>query len=743
MDKTFEQIEIISTTEDILRTYRLKNDTESLTLGYTIGRLAESAVPKIFSPKMADEFSIICYRVKDYNRTFDYVADALKNNIWTESDCDRLRGNMSMVTNHIIDRYTEYNPEIVGKLYSQLFKKRVLKDETKSITVTMTMCKRYDLFRKTVVSFINCCEDIDLIDEWIVVDDNSSSIDRNRALIEFPFIKFIWKGPSDKGHPRSMNIIQKMVQTPYLFHIEDDWIFYRKERYLSICLDIIKSNYSYGQCLLNRSYGERDKCHDIACPLPMQFSKEKHRYYEHVYYTGIEMDKFNATGPKKHCAYWPHYSLRVGMTKKEVFDKIGGFDESTGHFEMEYAHRYVSNGYKTVFMDNIYCYHSGRCTFERDSGLKNAYELNGENQFAKPEETILKKSKILSLTEDEEKIPLYTIPEEKSVDVKYKTKTYVMNLEKRPDRMKQFVIDNHENIESLQYLFFKGIDGQLISPLPKTLKLFETGDYVYRRGIMGCASSHIKIWHELIVSDLDVMIVLEDDVTLAPQFVNKLIFALKSLPPKEWDILFLGHFLYPHLRKETDRENKLPVTDKWTRQQCIERSMGGTIGYAIHRRGAMKMYKHIQENGIYNAIDWVMFKNPDVNIFYCYPHIVFSECVTGDIKPDSDIQYDKSSLCYDDDKRLELELSYWRNRGVDPVIVNDYQIPTRDLLLSHIHFIKTEKYLDVIKSLQYFPLEFYTLKGKYVVSIPHTKLDTVVSDEVVLDGSYLNVNNPI
>ncbi|MDD4930595.1 MAG: glycosyltransferase family 25 protein [Candidatus Colwellbacteria bacterium] len=742
MAKTFEQIEIIPTSEEILRSCRMKSDTDSLTIGYTLGRLAESTSSKVFSPIMSDEFAIICYRMGDYNRTFDYVAQALKNNTWNESECDRLRGNMGMAAKHIIDRYTEYNPEITGKLYSQLYKKRMLKDESKRITVTMTMCKRYDLFRKTVSSFINCCEDIDLIDEWIVVDDNSSSADRNRALIEFPFIKFIWKGETDKGHPRSMNIISKTIRTPYLFHIEDDWIFYRKERYLSICLDIIESNPSYGQCLLNRSYGERDKCHDIACPFPMKFSKEKHRYYEHAYFTGSEMDKFNATGPKKHCAYWPHYSLRVGLTKKEVFDKIGSFNETTGHFEMEYAHRYVSGGYRTVFMDNIYCYHSGRCTFERDSGLKNAYELNDENQFSKPNESNLKRNKKLSLTEDEEKIPLYTIPEES--DVKYKTKTYVMNLEKRPDRMKQFIVDNHENVESLQYRFFKGIDGQLITPLPKTLKLFETGDYTYRKGIMGCASSHIKIWHELIISELDVMIVLEDDITLAPQFVDKLIFALKSLPPKEWDILFLGHFLYPHLRKETDREDKLPSTEKWTRQQCIERSMGGTIGYAIHKRGAMKMFNHIQENGMYNAVDWVMFKNADkANIFYCYPHIVFSECVTNTIKPDSDIQYDTSSLCYDDEKRFNLEISYWRNRGVIPVVINDDQIPSRDLLLSHVHFIKTEKYLDVIKSLQYFPLEFYTLKGKYVVSIPHTKLDSTVSEEVILDGSYLNVNNPV
>lgn len=742
MAKTFEQINISSSIEEILRNCRTKNDSESLSLGYTVGRLAENS--KISSPIISDEFSIICYRLGDYKRTFDYASEALKKNNWTELECDRLRGNMCMATTHVINRYSEYDPEKVGFLFSHLSKRRI--SDNKKITVTMTMCKRYDLFRKTVSSFINCCEDIDLIDDWIVVDDNSNTADRSRAISEFPFIKFVWKGNSDKGHPRSMNIIQKLVQTPYIFHIEDDWLFYRKEKYMSITLNIINSDSSYGQCLLNKSYGEREKCYDIACPNPMKFSSDNHRYYEHAYYTGKEMEKFmKSNNTKKNCVYWPHYSLRVGMTKREVFDKIGTFNESVGHFEMEYALRYAEKGYKTVFMDNIYCYHTGRCTFERNTGLKNAYELNDENQFGEKPSQI--ENFQLSLTKEEEKIPLFSpsvLEEKNSQNVQYRTKTYVVNLEKRVDRMKQFIINNHESIECLQYLFFKAIDGHDVNPLPKTLKLFENGDYNYRKGIVGCASSHIKIWYELIISEIDVMVVLEDDVTLTPDFVKKLVHALKNLPVDKWDVLFLGHFLYPQFRKESDREDKNPSVEKWSKNKCIEQSMGGTIGYAIHKRGAIKMYKYIQENGVYNAIDWVMFKSADnIDIYYCYPHIVFSECVTQTTKPDSDIQYDKSSLCETDEKRLVLELEYWRKKGITPTIVTDNEMPSRDNILSNVYFIKTDKYLDIIKSLQNFPLEFYTLKGKYVVSIPHTKIDSEVINDIVLDGGYINVNNPV
>ena len=784
MDKKFKKIDISLETENILQQCLLNGDKDSLILGYTLGLLSSESNLSIVSTKILDIFSQICYRLEDYDRAFDIISNILKKDVWSEGECDRLRETMARSTEHILNRFLDYDPERVGYLFTHLTKKRLSSCKTNNkITVTMTMCKRYHLFRKTVISFINCCEDAHLIDEWIVVDDNSSETDKNTAIREFPFIKFIWKGPEEKGHARSMNIIQKCVSTPYIFHIEDDWLFYRKEKYLSICLDILDSNSSYGQCLLNRSYGERDICYNIACHSPMTFSKNNNRYYEHVYYTGKELEEFNKKFPSKNCTYWPHYSLRVGMTRKDVFDKIGVFNESTGHFEMEYAFRYVEKGYKTVFMDNMYCYHTGRCTFERGSDLKNAYDLNNENQFGivekNPEKTPEKIGetnnpiKKLTLTEEEEKIPLYnekyntpvsstpvsstpvsstpvssapvsSAPVSSESEEKYRAKTYVVNMEKRPDRLKQFVIDNHEKLQSLQYTFFKAVDGQNINPLPKTLKLFESGDYCYRKGIVGCASSHIKIWHELIISELDIMIVLEDDTILAPNFVEKLVSSLKKLPSGKWDILFLGHFLYPHLRKEGDKEDKTPEVEQWTRNKCIENSMGGTIGYVIHKRGAMKMFTHIQENGIYNAIDWVMFKNADkTDIFYCYPHIVFSECATNTIKPDSDIQYDKSSLCESENKRLSLELDYWKKRGVFPIIASDDKLPSRDKLLSHVYFIKTNKYLEIINKLQYYPLEFYTIKGKYIVSIPHTKIDKDVTEEVTLDGSYMNVNNPI
>ena len=45
---------------------------------------------------------------------------------------------------------------------------------------SITTCKRFDLFEKTINSFIQCCKDVLLIDKWLCIDDNSSDTDREK-----------------------------------------------------------------------------------------------------------------------------------------------------------------------------------------------------------------------------------------------------------------------------------------------------------------------------------------------------------------------------------------------------------------------------------------------------------------------------------------------------------------------------------------------------------------------------------
>ena len=469
---------------------------------------------------------------------YKYSEEQLKNISLSEEECSYFRYLQHFHIPNLVYKYTNYDDNLI-KRYVMLLRENKPQLTEKSITVTMTSCKRYDLFYNTVVSFLNCCLDLEMyIYEWIVIDDNSSSKDRNSMKEKFPFINFIWKTPSQKGHVFSMNMIKDRVETRYVFHLEDDWVFIKKDCYMTKCLDVINTQEHYGQCLLNLNYGERDETYTIRSSI-MKINKSNTRFYEHQYLTGEKKEHFLLDNLKygyMNCLYWPHYSLRVGLMKTKIWNEIGDYRTEFGHFEIDYANRYTEKGYITVFLDNIFCYHTGRCTFERqDKNKPNAYELNQVDQF-----------NMNTINDSLENIEQSEISQEKKDDGNLYIRTKVINLKHRTDRLSDFVLNNHEQLSPFSYQVLEAVNGKEMDPLPKHLKLFENGDYNYRRGIIGCALSHIKLWNELIVSpDMNVMFVLEDDVVLAPNFLTKLQHLIGQLP-RDWDILMLGHFLYNH-----------------------------------------------------------------------------------------------------------------------------------------------------------------------------------------------------
>jgi GR25 family glycosyltransferase involved in LPS biosynthesis len=327
-------------------------------------------------------------------------------------------------------------------------------------------------------------------------------------------------------------------------------------------------------------------------------------------------------------------------------------------------------------------------------------------------------------------------------------------------------------LEPLKYELFEAVDGKKLKPLPKILKLFETGDYNYRHGILGCALSHVQLWYELITQpECNAMLILEDDITLSTNFTDKLSHLVSQLP-NDWDVLFLGHFLYSqYVNREKDREDILPTAQKWTRQECIQKSMGGTIGYLISKKGAIQMYMSLNQTGMYNCVDWIMFKTADTNnIYYSYPHIVFSECHVND-KVDSDIQYDYSSMCRDDVERLKHELKFWINelkcKGVNyidnevkdcyishtehdessSIIVTDQYVLDKTIL-THVCFIKIKnnfkEYHDYIDTIKRLPVKFYIIKNLYIVIVPVTVYrKNNIQKNITLDRQYLNIDNPV
>lgn len=103
-------------------------------------------------------------------------------------------------------------------------------------------------------------------------------------------------------------------------------------------------------------------------------------------------------------------------------------------------------------------------------------------------------------------------------------KTFVINLNRRKDRLKEFA-----SSVTFDYERFSATDGKIAFPDSKPRL----------QGHLGCWDSHRRLLNWSQFSEFPMVMVLEDDVELAPEFEQKLEIIMKELP-EDWDLLYLG-----------------------------------------------------------------------------------------------------------------------------------------------------------------------------------------------------------
>lgn len=260
-----------------------------------------------------------------------------------------------------------------------------LAEQTESITLTVTTCKRPELFERTIGSFLRCCTDADRIRRWVCVDDDSSEEARVRMRDRYP-LEYVWKPPHERGHARSMNLLRDAIAerpTEFVLHLEDDWEFFRPAALVADAISVLRRDERIGQVLFNRNYAEDGDPSVGGVPVtghghPPYVLHEHHRPGSPEYAAFL-----GRVGGRANHAYWPHYSLRPSVLRSRVWHELGPFDEAHGtHFELDYATRYRDAGWRSAFFPGTCCRHIGRLTSERGGSPRaNAYQLNAQPQF--------------------------------------------------------------------------------------------------------------------------------------------------------------------------------------------------------------------------------------------------------------------------------------------------------------------------------------------------------------------------
>ncbi len=249
---------------------------------------------------------------------------------------------------------------------------------TKSdLTFTVTTCKRWDYFKETIDTLLIKCKNIEVIDKWLCVDDNSSKEDREKMKERYPFFDFIFKEEVDKGHVKSMNMIWDNVTTTYILHFEDDWLCNNCFN-LKCYLDYIKKS-NIAQLILRRissddhigvDHVDGNQIFKYVYNPNHSFKPELNKKYDEINSGSkslYQTDKF---------WWWPGFSLNPSILNIKLLKKqVGYFNTEVRSelFEYDYALRCYNNNLDIHYV-NLNIQHTGTVSSYSLNNLRRYYD---------------------------------------------------------------------------------------------------------------------------------------------------------------------------------------------------------------------------------------------------------------------------------------------------------------------------------------------------------------------------------
>jgi FkbM family methyltransferase len=232
----------------------------------------------------------------------------------------------------------------------------------------------------------------------------------------------------------------------------------------------------------------------------------------------------------------------------------------------------------------------------------------------------------------------------------------VINLKRREDR-KNAMIEQFERENVKSYEFIEAVDGNELTESEELRLLFERNNFDYRKGIMGCALSHLHIWNTLIQdNDNNYYVVLEDDIELSNDFKEKLNEHCKLFEEQQIEHLSLGldYYAANYLDQEAIQSfhtNEIKIIEK-----DVYKLHFITFAYIISKNAAKKMISFINKCSIKSAAD-----HPQTHGEVVKYHQT-TNCIAKQkhlYELGSDIQNDNNNLRFiDDNKKQDLRISY-------------------------------------------------------------------------------------
>lgn len=205
---------------------------------------------------------------------------------------------------------------------------------------------------------------------------------------------------------------------------------------------------------------------------------------------------------------------------------------------------------------------------------------------------------------------------------------YVINLDRRADRLKSFV-EHHPYFKG-KVRRHKAVDGLSLQLSPKLCSLLKPNDFFWKKAVSGCALSHLKLWTMLYKDpdEIQSYLIMEDDARLNPDWSSAWL-KIKDRIPGDWECVYLGGVLPPNKEgfKEVLEETGIPGLCRIAPNTFFGQSQPSrqfhfcAYAYILSKKGVERIMDEIKRhNGIWTSADHVLFNSLNKeNVFVLNP----------------------------------------------------------------------------------------------------------------------------
>jgi len=204
--------------------------------------------------------------------------------------------------------------------------------------------------------------------------------------------------------------------------------------------------------------------------------------------------------------------------------------------------------------------------------------------------------------------------------------TYLINLDRRVDRKISF-LEHHPDMKG-KVRRHVACDGRNLCLTPALATLFKPNDFFWKKAVMGCALSHLKLWTMLANDSKEIQsyLILEDDVRLQAGWKEAWTKVYSKLPV-DWECIYLGGVLPPNkegfknvLEAVIPGLSRISPNTFFGKAEPTRHFHFCAYSYVLSRKGASKILKAIEEKGYWTSADHMLFNPLDkMNVYVLDP----------------------------------------------------------------------------------------------------------------------------